>query len=436
MAIDLFNDDLGTVANDRLYAAIASFAQTQPSESWRHDYTEKWEDSALKNIAAFANTFGGLLIVGVRKRGGDVICDLPGVDSQDEYKTRIASSIAANISPTPPYDIAECHRPEAPAEKFCVVRVRASKALHLITKKGLPPVYVRNENEARPADAAQLRYLIDREAELRTDRPQKIRERAEQLLNSLVVNQGYANREPDTWFLSPRRPSSTFLRLALIPGDPIALELDAYHEDRFGKLIIETYPRLLDTLRSNVALQSEERSAEFYQYTYYHTNLDYEAKWRMTSSGDVAQANQMVLRPTEAPAVWSAVDLALYTVLFVKLVMAWWQTIRYFGEGYLYACVQPGTQLSRDQSGNFLHGFDPQYEAAKRPEPPILRFAPILVSGTPRGSASANTSVDYFVGTRSPARIAASLLNALLRSLGHRVSVGSLQEDIELLLKR
>jgi hypothetical protein len=67
MPTDLFTDDLGTLGNDELYAAIEELTRVQPSEGWRLDYTEQWDDSALKNIAAFAHSFGGLLVVGVRK---------------------------------------------------------------------------------------------------------------------------------------------------------------------------------------------------------------------------------------------------------------------------------------------------------------------------------------------------------------------------------
>jgi predicted HTH transcriptional regulator len=163
MPADLFNDDLSAITNDQLYAAIEEFAKVQQTEGWRHDYTEQWDDSSVKNVAALANTFGGLLIVGVRKGKKDIAPELTGVQSEAEYKTRIASGIAANVSPVPSYSIFECVMPDTPDKRFCVIRVRESRALHLITKKGFTPVYVRNEDESRPADASQVKRLIERE---------------------------------------------------------------------------------------------------------------------------------------------------------------------------------------------------------------------------------------------------------------------------------
>jgi predicted HTH transcriptional regulator len=156
MPTNLFTDDLNALDNDELYLAIAGFAKTQQSEGWRHDYTVQWSDLALTKVAAFSNTFGGILIVGVKKEKTDIACELVGVESETEYKTRIASAIAANISPVPSYDVFECHKPNFHNLRFCVVRVRERRSLHLITKKGLVPVYVRNEDQDLPADASQL----------------------------------------------------------------------------------------------------------------------------------------------------------------------------------------------------------------------------------------------------------------------------------------
>ena len=102
-----------------------------------------------------------MLIVGITENDARPD-EIVGVCSpQSELKTRIASSIAGNISPTPPFDIGECALPTDAAQKLCVIRVRSGNALHLLTKKGEQPVCVRNEDESRPA-AAQLRSLIDR----------------------------------------------------------------------------------------------------------------------------------------------------------------------------------------------------------------------------------------------------------------------------------
>jgi len=50
--------------------------------------------------------------------------------------------------------------------KLSVVRVRETLEICLLAKKGEPhPVYVRNEDQSVPADASQLRALLEPEKE-------------------------------------------------------------------------------------------------------------------------------------------------------------------------------------------------------------------------------------------------------------------------------
>ena len=103
-----------------------------------------------------------MLIVGVKKDKGDTEPLLTCVNSATEYKTRIASSIAANISPVPSYSVYECYKPGGPNSKLCVVQVRNVNSFHLLTKMNIKPIHVRNEDETREADAADIRRLLER----------------------------------------------------------------------------------------------------------------------------------------------------------------------------------------------------------------------------------------------------------------------------------
>lgn len=153
MPIDLFTADLNALSNDERYAAIADFARVQPIESNRHDFKTLWNNDTVKDVAAFANTFGGILLIGVKKGQADSEATLVGVNSTSELSTGIASSIATNISPNPSFDIAECFKPTQPTARFCVVRIRNDGALHLVTKKGIPnPVWFRNADQTIQAD--------------------------------------------------------------------------------------------------------------------------------------------------------------------------------------------------------------------------------------------------------------------------------------------
>ena len=433
MAFDLFTDDLSAVTNDELYSAIKSFAEASPSEGWRHDFTTEWCNSALTKIAAFANTFGGLLLVGIGKGKGDPTCTLLGVESPNEYKTGIASSISANISPTPSFEVYECSDPAKSNRKFCVVRVRPGKALYLVTKKGLDPVYVRNEDEARRADAAQLRSLIDREKEMATG-AQRACERARSLAERLFVFEGYQSSDPATWAYSPCRHSLTFLKLALVPSETIQIELERSAENRLVGLVNEAYPvvhRLVGQSRAN---DVEGRGADSYEYVWYYRNLGYEARWRVEGDGAIGHSTQMAYRDGQKD-VWSVVDLASYIVAFFRLSMKWWRANAYFGEGEL--CARLGirglTLLRSDASGAFGRGFGTTYDPAFTQGGGAIPPDAIIVSGRPAEGAQAEIKLTYFTATERLPRLATSLLNSLLRSLGHAVVWGPLEEGVRLL---
>src|SRR5260370_37715527 len=84
MNVDLFTADFGSLSNDLRYAAIASLAQAQPMESNRHDFKTVWTNDAIKDVAAFANTFGGLLVIGVEKNQSDHTARAAGIQSNSE----------------------------------------------------------------------------------------------------------------------------------------------------------------------------------------------------------------------------------------------------------------------------------------------------------------------------------------------------------------
>src|ERR1700722_1638823 len=421
MSPDLFTGDLDALQNDELFNEIAQFAEAQPVEGWRHDYTERWDDSALKNVVAFANTFGGVLIVGVRKGAKDVVCELQGVESDSEYKTRIASAIGANISPVPSYDVFECTRPTASNMRFCVVRIRNSRQLYMLTKKGFQPVYVRNEDQTLVANAEQLRSLISRER----DAPvlsQNIQQRVLGLRDGMTINRGYQDTESENWYRSPRTPSETFLKLQLIGVDMVPFELDIIHEDNLWKLIATLFPRFYNNVRDGNSMRADEHHADYYDCKTYHKKLDYETSWRITARGDVGFATQM--RDHHGPKdCWSVVDLALYIILFLKMSMKWWESLKYFGEGYVYVQLAlNGLAVKQHPTiGSYVLAMDPTWT----PMPELLRpqFGKDAISldPNPRNNAGAQIAITYFSATQNLVDIVSSILNQVLRSVGHVV---------------
>jgi predicted HTH transcriptional regulator len=156
MADDLYRIDLQRTPAAQLFAAVEEFTciksppDQRPREGYLLDFKQDWSDSALHTMAGFANTFGGLLILGVSDNKEGVPEDIVGITSVGELKTRIGSLISTNLLPCPSFEIGECGLPTDPAKKVCVVRVKESAELCFVTKKGERPVRVRVEDQSPP----------------------------------------------------------------------------------------------------------------------------------------------------------------------------------------------------------------------------------------------------------------------------------------------
>jgi len=442
MSSDLLTSDLSPLSNDDLYAVVESFVRAQPSEGWQVEYTVQWEPSALKDVAALANTFGGVLIVGVKKEKTDPIATLVGVASDSEYKTGIASSIATNLVPIPPYSIFECVMPEVPSKRVCVVRVRESRVLHLITSKDSAyqrkPVFVRNEDVSEPASASQLRWLIERQQNAPT-LGTRVSERGSNLRHVMLVGSGYQRPDDGDWNYSARQTSTTFLKLGMIAMDAPPIWLEESHERWLESTVSRVYPGFSGVLSSGAAVQAEVRGADFYERAVYHKNLNYESKWRVTRDGDIGHATQMTCGSVGPKGEWSVVDLATYIVLFMRLATAWWAFNSYFGNGHLFAQLNvPGLEVLRHpKDGYFIMGFD----AAASPRPsihkPSLEKHAIRCAVQPSsGTAIAECDVSCFGDESSRVTVVSSILNQLLRSLGHGADLKALRDHVDRLLQK
>lgn len=354
--LDLFTADLNRLTNDDLYSAIADFARTQPGESYRHDFKVSWSNDTLKDVAGFANTFGGLLVIGVSKNQKDVEAKLVGQESSSELTTVIASAVATNISPTPSYDVAECHKPGDRNKRFCVIRISSDSNLHVVTKKDISTrVLVRNVDQTIPADGAQLRMMIDREKHSAiSSNDDSLYQQGFTLLNQMPIGQVYGSL--GNWPSGVHRPSGTYFKLALIPGEGRLTPLDRRGEQQFLASIHDNYRRIRSSSGAeNVVASTENRSADFYEYQWYHLNLDYECKWHITKLLEVAHATQI-----KEDNRWSLLDVVAYIILMLRVSARWWELQHYFGDGVLYAILSvESLELARGKSGQFIKLFGP-----------------------------------------------------------------------------
>ena len=144
------------------------------------------KDETLKKLSAFANTFGGYMVVGASARSADGRIDaLPGVDAQSGYKQTIVQWCFAGTSPPLTVEVSDAIPTPAGDGKVCYVAYTAESDIAPHFLNGRKGVYVRTDEfsarfEARLADENELRHLLDRRKliqERRTALVQRARKR-------------------------------------------------------------------------------------------------------------------------------------------------------------------------------------------------------------------------------------------------------------------
>jgi Schlafen, AlbA_2 len=417
--IDLFTADFQQLENDALYNAIAEFARVSPNESNRHDFKLQWTNETMQDVAAFANTFGGLLFVGIAKGQNDAHATLVGVESDAELTTGIAMAISTNISPTPVYDIAECYKPGEIRKKFCVIRVNSSSIISLVTKKGLSPAWLRDADRTIRADAAQLRWMIDRERNSEFDAQGSLITSVYQMFDRMVI--GYDYPVGADWAFGQFQRSQTFFKIALVPAANKLLRLDRKAENKFLNLVHTYYRRISTTLAGTYTAQdAEERAANYYEYRWYHNNIKYENRWRVTDQLLVAHATQI-----DHDHKWSLTDVVLYTLLILKIGAKWWESVRYFGDGLLVASLYPmDLSLARGASQQYTTLFNPG-------EGSFGMNADVLATTVTRKPASqAFVNVSFANMRDEVPEVVTLLFNVLLRDLGHAIIWDDFKDNV------
>ncbi|MGA8429280.1 MAG: ATP-binding protein [Candidatus Sulfotelmatobacter sp.] len=443
--IDLYKDDLTGPADQDLYNAIEVFTRIAPpqkdqtQEGYLLDFKATWNDSALRTVAAFANTFGGLLLIGVSEKAGRAD-ELAGIVSRrHELKTAIASAIASNISPTPPYDIRDVGFPDGSGRHLCIVRVRKGTSLYMLTKKGEQPVYVRNEDQSIRADAARLQALLavrsvpgQTSAESTVSPPSLVGEslyvtQAQPAPPGLTLSSGYQLQ---------RMRSSTYLRIQFAPEEPQAVRLDLAVEQNLRLIVRKTYPELadnVDNISRNVGASfTDFRLRHWYQFIYHEDLRDYEMGWGIDSSAGfyfVAQVRCKTEQSAPATEVRSLGDVITNLDCTIEAAHRFWDYLNYPSEARVLAqlYVEPLPLLERAGGSQTAYASCFYEKASPRNRAKVLTTDRLTRAAQFGTSATASVDLTYATRFGSHAEPVVLIANQFLRDLGYSASLDDLR---------
>jgi len=441
--IDLYKDDLTAPEDKDLYTAIEVFTRIslpqneRTQEGYLLDFKATWSDTALKAVAAFANTFGGILVLGVSDKDGRAD-EIVGIPSQrHELKTRIASMIASNISPTPPYEIRDVAFTDGSGRHLCIVRVRKSNSLYLFTK-GQSPVYVRNEDQSVPANSARLQALLATRGAVSSPADTAASQSAV-FSQFLYVTQ--AQPIPDGMTLpsgtQPQRArSGTFLQIQLTPEEPQVVRLDLAIEQEFRLIVLKSYPDIADNVHDPSphigASVDDFRLRDWYQLNYRETLRDHEMGWGIDSSGSVYFVTQIRCKLQEKGReveAWSLADLITNLDCTIEAAHRLWSYLNYPGEAHVLAELRVEPLPLLERAGGFQVGYPSCFYEKASPRRRAKVLTTDKLTRAVKHGARGVAAVDLTYATRHSDRpeAVAILANQLLRDLGYSANLNDLR---------
>lgn len=143
------------------YQDVVDFCNKQIKESVNLDYKQDFPADLEKTIAAFANTQGGVIIIGVADKDGTPKLPVSGLKYQKGLSERVTSIVLANIYPPVIPEVQVCD-PVA-GKTFVVIRVPQSNTDHWIQHR--TELYVRTNDINKPEKLAtreEVEWLRDR----------------------------------------------------------------------------------------------------------------------------------------------------------------------------------------------------------------------------------------------------------------------------------
>jgi hypothetical protein len=145
------------------YQGVLDFCSQQYRESVHLDYKKDIDTSLAKTIAAMANTWGGIIVIGVEDEDSKPKLPAVGITYKEHLREQINNIILGNITP-PLFPEVQVCQSEDKRNAFIVIRVAQSNLTpHAI--KWNTKVYIRTDTSNEPEELAsidRILWLVDK----------------------------------------------------------------------------------------------------------------------------------------------------------------------------------------------------------------------------------------------------------------------------------
>jgi len=194
------------------YSDVENFCKTF-AEGVRIEYKSDMPKSIPKAVSAFANTLGGIIIIGVEtEKVNNRVTNILGIDKEIGIEEKITNSALTGIYPGVIPEVKIFDIPTQQNKIIVVIRIHESiEAPHAIENS--TKVYIRTGNVSSPEDLIEvdrIEYLFKRrnkQEQLREQIKQEARDRVDRLLNVAVVSNPFLDISVSPFF--PYQPLVT-----------------------------------------------------------------------------------------------------------------------------------------------------------------------------------------------------------------------------------
>ncbi len=151
--------------NDIEIGDVINFCNEGIEEGIRVEYKEDWTDNKklAREIASFANTYGGVLLIGIGEKDRKPLLPVSGIDLEDGFEEKITSITFKGINPPVFPEIKICEIKDSPSKAVIVIRVHESNDTpHRVEQD--TKVYIRVSSQKEPilAPFEEIEWLMNR----------------------------------------------------------------------------------------------------------------------------------------------------------------------------------------------------------------------------------------------------------------------------------
>jgi hypothetical protein len=325
--MDLFNTDLSalTITDIEDFLVINGPEEQRPAEGIKLDYKVKEGADLADTVAAFANTHGGLLFVGVesKKQKHNVPTAIPGASfTGGDVRARLIGKISSQVTPRPDVEVGVVRVSAQSPNAVAVIRVR----------EGVFPPYqfssgdkvripVRLQDTNRQASLREIEQLLSKRASFAETPEERVQKFLIAPLNPAFMadvnaDTGQLGRAYHAWAVRPRLP----LRLRLDRGfDKSLREMIATHfvDTGLGQFCKPAVTGQAHVARWQASITSDKALLKIVRH------------FECTSEGEIRFSGRIDRHEGSHPE--SVSDLFIESLRFLKLVEKFYGAQNHFG---------------------------------------------------------------------------------------------------------